>query len=135
MRAVVTGNKYPQFLLCRRWRTTKEELVEKILRVDHAGEYGARRIYEGQLYMLGSKDGSKEIKEMYEQEKIHYDTLERLIIERRARPSALIPFWDVAGFVLGKIRFCVKKFCFSVLKRSSNCSTWERGCYGMYRGC
>ena len=79
----------------------KHALIDRILRVDHAGESGARRIYEGQLYVLGDKAGSAEIKEMYEQERHHYETMSRLVRERRARPTLLLPLWDVAGFVLG----------------------------------
>ena len=76
-------------------------LVERMLRVDHAGEYGARRIYEGQLAVLGRGPSGPTIRHMYEQELEHLETFERLIGERRVRPTALQPLWHLAGFALG----------------------------------
>lgn len=80
---------------------TEAERIDRILRVDLAGEYGARRIYEGQLSVLGARADSEPIRTMYEQEKAHLATFEKLLVERRARPSALTPLWHVAGFALG----------------------------------
>jgi ubiquinone biosynthesis monooxygenase Coq7 len=69
--------------------------------VDHAGEYGAKRIYEGQLAVLGRTKYGPLIEHMKAQEQVHLDTFSRLIGERRVRPTALLPFWHVAGFALG----------------------------------
>ena len=80
---------------------TKEQLIDRIIRVDHAGEYGAKRIYEGQLAMLKGKPEAAVVRHMYEQELEHLKAFERLMVERRARPSALYPLWHVAGFALG----------------------------------
>jgi ubiquinone biosynthesis monooxygenase Coq7 len=80
---------------------TPEERIDRILRVDLAGEYGARRIYEGQLAVFGDRADAAPIREMYAQEKKHLETFEKLLVERRARPSALQPLWHVAGFALG----------------------------------
>jgi len=80
---------------------TKEELVERAIRVDHAGEYGAVRIYEGQLAVLGKGNSGPVIKHMLDQEKAHLETFDGLIAERRVRPTALMPLWHVAGFALG----------------------------------
>jgi ubiquinone biosynthesis monooxygenase Coq7 len=80
---------------------TKEQLIDRIIRVDHAGEYGAKRIYEGQLAMLKGKPEAAVVRRMYEQELQHLKEFERLMVERRARPSALYPLWHVAGFALG----------------------------------
>jgi ubiquinone biosynthesis monooxygenase Coq7 len=80
---------------------TKEQLIDRIIRVDHAGEYGAKRIYEGQLAMLKGKPEAAVVRRMYEQELEHLKEFERLMVERRARPSALYPLWHVAGFALG----------------------------------
>jgi ubiquinone biosynthesis monooxygenase Coq7 len=80
---------------------TDRELIERIIRVDHAGEYGARRIYEGQLAVLGRGVHGPTIEHMKQQEQVHLDTFSRLIAERRVRPTALLPFWHVAGFALG----------------------------------
>jgi ubiquinone biosynthesis monooxygenase Coq7 len=76
--------------------------IEAMIRVDHAGEYGAVRIYEGQLAVLG-KSGpvAASIARMAEQEQAHLDAFDKLINERRVRPTALEPVWRVAGFALG----------------------------------
>lgn len=75
--------------------------VARILRVDHAGEYGARRIYEGQLAVLGRGPQAGTLRQMHRQEEKHLRHFERLIQERRVRPTALFPVWHVAGFALG----------------------------------
>ncbi|MBM10451.1 MAG: demethoxyubiquinone hydroxylase family protein [Magnetovibrio sp.] len=80
---------------------TAEQIVEKILRVDHAGEYGAVRIYEGQMAVLGNTTIASTIKDMLEQEKEHLATFKNLIMEQRVRPTALLPLWHAAGFALG----------------------------------
>ena len=73
----------------------------KILRVDHAGEYGAARIYAGQLAVLRRSDAAPLLREMQAQEKEHLDCLAALLVRRRVRPTALLPLWHVAGFALG----------------------------------
>ena len=75
--------------------------TEAMIRVDHAGEYGAVRIYQGQLAVLGKRASGDVIRHMAEQEKRHLDTFDRLVNERRVRPTALEPVWRVAGFALG----------------------------------
>jgi ubiquinone biosynthesis monooxygenase Coq7 len=80
---------------------TREQLIDRIIRVDHAGEYGAKRIYEGQLAMLKGKPEAAVVRRMYEQELEHLKAFEKLMVERRARPTALYPLWHVAGFALG----------------------------------
>ncbi len=76
-------------------------LLERILRVDHAGEYGARRIYEGQLAVLKRAPSTPTIRHMLEQEQVHLDTFDRLLPQRRVRPTLLSPLWHVGGFALG----------------------------------
>ena len=78
-----------------------DRMIDRILRVDHAGEYGARRIYEGQLAVLRRSESGPAIAHMYEQELRHLEHFEDLMIARRARPTALQPVWHVAGFALG----------------------------------
>lgn len=78
-----------------------EALVERMIRVDHAGEYGAARIYAGQLAVLGKTETGPVIRRMAEQEKRHLQTFDRLVVDRRVRPTALSPVWHVAGFALG----------------------------------
>ena len=76
-------------------------IVERMLRVDHAGEYGARRIYAGQLAVLGRSPAAPVIRHMAEQEQRHLAAFDRLVAERRVRPTALSPLWHVAGYALG----------------------------------
>ena len=78
-----------------------EDLVARMIRVDQAGEYGARRIYEGQLAVLGRGPSGPTIRKMYEQELVHLEAFDELIAARRVRPTALQPLWHVAGFALG----------------------------------
>jgi len=80
---------------------TREEMIARMIRVDHAGEFGARRIYEGQLAVLGRFAEGETIRHMKEQEDRHLDAFERMIVERRVRPTALHPIWNLAGFALG----------------------------------
>jgi ubiquinone biosynthesis monooxygenase Coq7 len=75
--------------------------VARMIRVDHAGEYGATRIYEGQLAVLGRSRAAAVIREMAEQEKRHLAEFDRLIVAHRVRPTLLTPLWHVAGFALG----------------------------------
>ena len=79
--------------------------LAEILRVDHAGEYGAVRIYEGQLAVLRNRPGTDRsvdiIEHMAAQEEEHLDRFNGLINEHRVRPTALTPIWHVAGFALG----------------------------------
>jgi len=78
-----------------------EELIAKILRVDHAGEFGADRIYAGQMFVLGKTDVGDLIQEMWDQEKEHKAKFEELLPKYRVRPTALIPLWNIAGYALG----------------------------------
>ena len=76
--------------------------LHSMLRVDQAGEYGATRIYAGQLAVLRRNSAnSKLIQRMAAQEQRHLDRFNRLMAERRVRPTALQPVWNVAGFALG----------------------------------
>jgi 3-demethoxyubiquinol 3-hydroxylase len=79
--------------------------IEAMIRVDHAGEYGAVRIYEGQLAVLTRRKSAsvETIQHMADQEQRHLKTFDRLVNERRVRPTALEPVWRVAGFALGAV--------------------------------
>ena len=74
-----------------------------MIRVDHAGEYGAVRIYEGQLAVLPPGPARDAVSEMAAQEQRHLETFEKLIVERHVRPTILTPLWRVAGFALGAV--------------------------------
>ena len=82
--------------------TTDKNILDEIIRVDHAGEYGATRIYDGQIAIFGkdSKIG-KTIQHMADQEQEHIEKFNELLVEKRVRPTALLPLWNVAGFALG----------------------------------
>lgn len=75
--------------------------VARMIRVDHAGEYGARRIYEGQIAVLGRSRIGPLLRHMKDQELEHLQAFEAAIVERRVRPTLLQPVWHAAGFALG----------------------------------
>jgi 3-demethoxyubiquinol 3-hydroxylase len=76
---------------------TKQQLLERMIRVNHAGEYGASRIYAGQLAILNSP----KIQHMQQQEEVHLKEFSKMMLEKRVRPTALMPIWHIAGFALG----------------------------------
>ena len=82
---------------------TAGETVARMIRVDHAGEYGAKRIYQGQLAVLGRGPKGDVLRHMKQQEQVHLDTFADLVARRRVRPTALLPLWHVAGFALGAV--------------------------------
>jgi ubiquinone biosynthesis monooxygenase Coq7 len=69
--------------------------------VDHAGEYGAARIYAGQLAVLQRSETAPVLREMQQQERQHLDRFADLLANRRVRPTAMLPLWHLAGFALG----------------------------------
>jgi 3-demethoxyubiquinol 3-hydroxylase len=77
------------------------EEIARMLRVDHAGEYGATRIYRGQVDVLGRSRAAGEVRRMAEAEKRHLARFEELLPERRVRPTLLYPLWSAAGHFLG----------------------------------
>jgi 3-demethoxyubiquinol 3-hydroxylase len=81
------------------------ERRHEMLRVDHAGEYGAVAIYRGQLAVFGRQPGRERITgqltEMAEQEQEHLDAFDKLLASGHVRPTALSPVWNAAGFALG----------------------------------
>jgi len=83
-------------------KETDRDILEEIIRVDHAGEYGATRIYDGQIAIFGkdTKIG-KTIQHMADQEKEHIEKFDELILSERIRPTALLPIWNIAGYALG----------------------------------
>ncbi|XP_053550281.1 5-demethoxyubiquinone hydroxylase, mitochondrial [Bombina bombina] len=85
----------------RRSNDEDKALLDRIIRVDHAGEYGANRIYAGQMAVLGRSSVGPIIQHMWNQEKDHLKKFNELMVAHRVRPTVLLPFWNVAGFVLG----------------------------------
>ncbi len=78
-----------------------KDTAARMIRVDHAGEYGAARIYAGQLAVLGRGGEAPVLRHMQAQEAEHLRRFENLLINRRVRPTVLLPLWHVAGFALG----------------------------------
>ena len=81
--------------------------LHDMIRVDHAGEHGAVRIYDGQLAVFDKIPGMEKtadlVRHMAEQEEEHLAHFDKLIVERDIRPTAFGPLWDVAGFTLGAV--------------------------------
>ena len=86
-------------------KKTNQKTLEEIIRVDHAGERGAIKIYEGQLLALKTikQDNNlkDKIEEMKEQEKEHLEYFEKEIQKRKIKPTYFLPLWDVMGVALG----------------------------------
>lgn len=78
--------------------------VASMIRVNQAGEYGAVRIYAGQLAVMGDRHPfAADIRHMAEQEAAHKAAFDAMIPARRVRPTLLQPFWHVAGYALGAV--------------------------------
>ena len=84
---------------------TNKKILEEIIRVDHAGERGAIKIYEGQLLALKTfkQNASlkRKIEEMKEHEREHYEYFDSEIKKRNIKPTKLLPLWDIMGVTLG----------------------------------
>lgn len=82
----------------------RTESTDAMIRVDHAGEFGAKRIYAGQLAILGDRHpAARAITHMAHQEERHLAFFDRMIVERGVRPTLLHPLWNIAGFALGAV--------------------------------
>tara|TARA_B110000263_G_scaffold232152_1_gene227982 strand:- start:368 stop:901 length:534 start_codon:yes stop_codon:yes gene_type:complete len=86
-------------------KKTDKKILEEIIRVDHAGERGAIKIYEGQLLALKTIKKNENLKniieKMKEHEKEHLDYFEKEIQKRKIKPTNFLPLWDVMGVALG----------------------------------
>ena len=84
---------------------TDKKFLEELIRVDHAGERGAIKIYEGQLLALKTfkqdENLKRQIEEMKEHEKEHYEFFDEEIQKRNIKPTKLLPLWDLLGVSLG----------------------------------
>ena len=84
---------------------TNKKTLEEIIRVDHAGERGAIKIYEGQLLALKTfkQNASlkRKIEDMKEHEREHYEYFDNEIKKRNIAPTKLLPLWDIMGVTLG----------------------------------
>jgi 3-demethoxyubiquinol 3-hydroxylase len=82
---------------------SEQDYTQSCIRVNHAGEYGAKRIYQGQLAFTKNSQDKNLIKHMQEQEEVHLKFFENEIAARKVRPSLLYPVWHIGGFALGAI--------------------------------
>tara|TARA_Y100000816_G_scaffold277152_1_gene247013 strand:+ start:1130 stop:1663 length:534 start_codon:yes stop_codon:yes gene_type:complete len=86
-------------------KSTNRKTVEEIIRVDHAGERGAIKIYEGQLLALNTFKNNEKLKnlieEMKEHEKEHFEYFDKEIQTRNIKPTIFLPIWDLLGVTLG----------------------------------
>lgn len=82
-----------------------QKKLHEIIRVDHAGEFGAKVIYNGQIAALKLKKADKEtidlIKHMKEQEDVHFDYFDEEVKRQKVRPTIMQPFWRIGGFAMG----------------------------------
>ena len=86
-------------------KSTDKKTLEEIIRVDHAGERGAIKIYEGQLLALSTFKKNEKLKkiieDMKEHEKEHFEYFDKEIQKRNIKPTVFLPIWDLLGVTLG----------------------------------
>ena len=84
---------------------SEKDRIAEMIRVDHAGEYGAVRIYQGQLAVFRGlrhkKEMTQTLERMAEDEERHLARFNKIVNDEHVRPTALAPFWHTAGFALG----------------------------------
>jgi ubiquinone biosynthesis monooxygenase Coq7 len=80
-----------------------EAEIHRMIRVDHAGEYGAAQIYAGQLAVMRGRGRADLVRHMRDQEQAHLDTFNAIVADRHVRPTVLLPFWHIAGYALGAV--------------------------------
>lgn len=84
--------------------TQHGDSIASMIRVNQAGEFGAKRIYAGQLAVMGDRTAAaRSIAHMAEQEERHLSAFDKMMAERGVRPTVLQPVWNVAGFALGAV--------------------------------
>jgi ubiquinone biosynthesis monooxygenase Coq7 len=81
----------------------KHKIISSIIRVNHAGEFGAKRIYQGQLDYTQDQETWNLINHMKKQEEKHLDYFANAIKKRRVRPTILMPLWHLYGYALGAL--------------------------------
>merc|ERR1712212_616569 len=98
----------------------RRKMLEKIIRVDHAGEMGASFIYQGQMAVLKNTKSRELIQEMWDHEKAHLAKFEELLLEYQVRPTVLIPVWKLAGCTVGVEALVTKHYDAQVTEMVSN---------------
>lgn len=79
------------------------DYLDRVIRVNHAGEFGAQQIYRGQLAILGKTPVASTLRHMAEQEEAHLEYFADQLRQRRIRPTALHPIWRALGFGMGAV--------------------------------
>ncbi len=77
--------------------------IDEILRVNHAGEFGAQVIYKSQIKFSKNDNLKKELKKISDEEMVHFKYFDEEIIKNRTRPTVMQPIWKVGGYVLGAV--------------------------------
>ena len=91
---------------------TQTQKLHQAIRVNHAGEYGAKQIYKGQLAVFKLKKDQPTvdlIEHMQQQEEIHFDYFNQKMVDEKVRPTLMQPLWQVAGFALGFVTAAIGK--------------------------
>ena len=83
--------------------TKLEKSIRQIIRVNHAGEFGAQKIYNGQIKFIKNIKLKKKIQKISDEEKTHYDYFNKQILKYRVRPTLMSPLWSVLGNTIGAI--------------------------------
>lgn len=78
-----------------------KQYIEEVIRVNHAGEYGAKRIYEGQMAIMKSPQDQQLLQHMAQQEEEHLVYFTKEMQDRKVRPSIFLPLWHVLGYAIG----------------------------------
>jgi ubiquinone biosynthesis monooxygenase Coq7 len=81
----------------------KDKNDQQIIMVNHAGEYGALRIYQGQIDFTKSQKDKALLQHMLSQEQGHFDYFNNKIAEKSLRPTALLPIWNILGYAAGSL--------------------------------
>ncbi len=101
LETLMTNGEHDQPLIAS-GESSQNKQADRMIRVDQAGEFGATRIYKGQLAVMGDRHPmSPEIAHMAAQEEEHRARFDALMTERGVRPTLLQPFWSAAGYALG----------------------------------
>ncbi len=80
-----------------------KQKIDEIIRVNHAGEYGAQRIYSGQIRFCKKKDLKKKLQSIIDEEYIHYKYFNDVMVKKRSRPTIMSPIWNHGGYLLGAV--------------------------------
>ncbi len=81
----------------------KNKKIQEIIRVNHAGEFGAQQIYQGQINYTKNKEDKKILVHMLEQEQEHLDYFADKIKSRQSRPTIFMPIWKICGYLMGAL--------------------------------